>query len=90
MDEKLTALERRIDDYMQQCLDAEKIALQKLSLYPQSQEPLLPVDVLRRERWRHHTRSLMLKEIQGWIRELRGEAPSHLLLDEEEREMIAE
>jgi hypothetical protein len=71
--DKLDELEKRIDKYMQQSLEAERIALEKLESYPQSTEPSSPVEVLKRERLRHHTQSLLLKEIKEWIHELKSD-----------------
>jgi hypothetical protein len=71
--DKLDELEKRIDKYMQQSLEAERVALEKLATYPESEEPLSPVEVLKRERFRHHTRSLLLKEIKDWIHELESD-----------------
>jgi len=68
--DKLDELENRIDKYLQHSLEAERVALQKLAAYPQSEEQLSPVEVLRRERLRHHTQSLLLKDIKEWIHEL--------------------
>jgi hypothetical protein len=74
--DKLTALEQRIDEYRQQSHEAEIVALEKLKAYPQAAETLSPVEVLRRERLRHYTRSQILKEVQGWIQELRAAPPT--------------
>lgn len=68
--DKLEELERRINEHLQHSLDAEKVALEKLAAYPQAEESLSPLEVLKRERLRHHTQSLMLKEIKTWIHEL--------------------
>ncbi len=73
--DKLAELEKRINEYMHQSLEAEKVALKKLESYPPSTEPSSPVEVLKRERLRHHTRSLLLKEIKDWIHELKGDKP---------------
>ena len=70
--DKLSELEQRIEEYKQQSLKAEKIALQKLTTYPPYNKPLSAVDVLRRELFRHHTRTLLLNELQQWIAELKG------------------
>jgi hypothetical protein len=70
--DKLSELEQRIEEYKQQSLKAEKIALQKLTKYPPYNRPLSAVDVLRRELLRHHTRTLLLNELQQWIAELKG------------------
>jgi hypothetical protein len=70
--DKLSELEQRIKEYKQQSLKAEKIALQKLTKYPPYNRPLSAVDVLRRELFRHHTRTLLLNELQQWIAELKG------------------
>jgi hypothetical protein len=71
--DKLDELEKRIDKYMQHSLEAERIALEKLESYPQSTEPPSPVEILKRERLRHHTQSLLLKEIKEWIHELKSD-----------------
>jgi hypothetical protein len=68
---KLDDLEKRINEYLQHCLDAEKVALEKLSNYPTTNDSLSAVEILRRERLRHHTQSLLLKEIKEWIHELK-------------------
>lgn len=70
--DKLSELEQRIEEYKQQSLKAEKIALQKLTKYPPYNRPLSAVDVLRRELLRHHTRTLLLNELRQWITELKG------------------
>ena len=70
--DKLSELEQRIEEYKQQSLKAEKIALQKLTKYPPYNRPLSAVDVLRRELLRHHTRTLLLNELRQWIAELKG------------------
>ena len=77
--DKLAELEARLDQYLQHSLDAEKVALTKLGEYPQAEEQLSPVEVLRRERLRHHTQSLLLKEIKQWIEELRQAQTSEVL-----------
>lgn len=71
--DKLEALEKRINEYLQHCLDAEKVALEKLEDYPKAADSLSPVEILRRERLRHHTQSILLKEIKEWIHELKEE-----------------
>lgn len=68
----LSELEQRIDEYRKHALNAEKVALRKLSLYPPFNRPLSEVEVLRRELLRHHTRTLLLDELKQWIAELRG------------------
>ena len=70
MDEKLAELERRIDRYMHESLEAEKVALDKLMLQPKPTGSLSPIEILKRERFRHHTRTLTLREVKSWIREL--------------------
>ena len=70
----LTELEKRLDDHLQGSMGAEKIALEKLEAYPQ-QEPPSPIEILRRERLRHRTQTLLLREIKSWLREL-TEQPS--------------
>ena len=65
----LTELEKRLDDYLQGSIGAEKIALEKLEAYPQQESPS-PLEILRRERLRHRTQTLLLKEIKGWLHEL--------------------
>jgi len=77
MEDKLAELERRINKYMQQSLEAEKVALEKLMLLPKSAEALSPIEVLRRERFRHHTRTLTLKEVKEWVRKLRSSEALH-------------
>lgn len=69
--DKLDDLEQRLNQHLQLCLDADKIALEKLSAYPRTEEAASPVDILKRERLRHHTQTLLLKDIKEWIRELR-------------------
>ena len=69
--DKLVELEDRIKEYRQHCMNAEKTAMEKLKGYPR-QEALSPVEVLRRELLRHHTRVLLLDEINEWIEELKG------------------
>lgn len=71
--DKLEELEKRINEYLQHCLDAEKVALEKLEDYPKAGNSMSPVEILRRERLRHHTQSLLLKEIKEWIHELKEE-----------------
>lgn len=68
----LAELEQRIDDYRRHSQMAEDIALQKLQQYPKNTYELSPVEVLRRELLRHHTRTLLLNEIKQWIEELKG------------------
>lgn len=76
MDDKLTELERRIDRYMHESMEAEKVALDKLVQFPKPTNPVSPLDILKRERVRHHTRTLTLREVKKWIQELRnGEPP---------------
>ena len=70
--DQLAELEHHIEEYKQQSLKAEKIALQKLTKYPPYNRPLSAVDVLRRELFRHHTRTLLLNELQQWITDLKG------------------
>jgi len=74
--DKLVELEKRIDEYLKHSRDAEKVALEKLTTYPQAQESPSPVKVLKRERLRHHTQSLLLKEIKEWIHELKDDRPT--------------
>ena len=62
--DELAELEKRLDDHLQSSLDAEKIALEKLAAYP-GQETPSPIEILRRERLRHRTQTLLLKEIKG-------------------------
>ena len=75
MANKLAELERRIDRYMQESLEAEKIALNKLMQYPKSEGQVSPLEILKRERFRHHTRTLTLKEVKIWIQDLRDGKP---------------
>jgi len=70
--DRFSELEQRIKEYRQHSLKAEKTALQKLTKYPPFNKPLSAVDVLRRELFRHHTRILLMDELQQWIAELRG------------------
>ena len=70
--DRLDELEQRIDEYRRHSQTAEDVALQKLQQYPQSNGELSPVEVLRRELLRHHTRTLLLDEIKQWIEELKG------------------
>ena len=69
----LAELEKRLDDHLQNSLDAEKIALKKLAEYPQQETPS-PIEILRRERLRHRTQTLLLREIKGWLHELTEQA----------------
>lgn len=69
--DKLTELEQRINEYRRHAFAAEKAALQKLATYPPFDRPLSESEVLRRELFRHHTRTLLLDEIKQWIAELR-------------------
>lgn len=73
--DKLDELEGRINQYLQNCLDADKVALEKLSAYPRHDDVTSPVEILKRERLRHHTQALLLKEIKEWIQALREETP---------------
>ena len=70
--DKIVELEQRLEEYKKHSLNAEKIALQKLKDYPKRDDPLSPIEVLRRELLRHHTRTLLLNEIKQWIEELKG------------------
>ena len=65
----LTELEKRLDNYLYSSMGAEKIALEKLEAYPQQESPS-PLEILRRERLRHRTQTLLLKEIKSWLSEL--------------------
>jgi hypothetical protein len=69
--DKLVELEDRIKEYRQHCMNAEKTAVEKLKGYPR-QTALSPIEVLRRELLRHHTRVLLLDEIAQWIEEIKG------------------
>ncbi|MBD3306486.1 hypothetical protein GF339_08790 [candidate division KSB3 bacterium] len=73
--ENFTELEKRLAEYRQNSENAEKIALQKLQNYPKPEQDLSPVEVLRRELLRHHTRTLLLKEIEQWMAELKEKQP---------------
>lgn len=68
--DKLQELERRIDEYQEQTLAAEKAAFNQLKVYPQPTEPLTAQEILRREMFRHHTRVLLLNQVKEWIAEL--------------------
>ena len=68
--DKLSELKKRIDQYLEHTLAAEKTALEKLQTYPKPKEELTPVDILKREMLRHHTRSLILNEVKEWIDDL--------------------
>jgi hypothetical protein len=66
----LAELEKRLNAHLQSSIDAEKIALKKLEAHSEQEPPLSPVEILKRERLRHRTQTLLLKEIKGWIEEL--------------------
>lgn len=66
----LAELEKRLDAYLQSSQEAEKIALKKLEALSEQEPPPSPVEILRRERLRHRTQTLLLKDIKGWIEEL--------------------
>ncbi len=70
--DKIAELEQRLNEYKRQSQIAEDVALKKLQQYPQGKKELSPVEVLRRELLRHHTRTLLLNEIKQWIEELKG------------------
>ena len=70
--DKLSELEQRLEEYKKHSFKAEQMALQKLALYPPFNRPLTAVDILRRELLRHHTRTLLLDEMNQWILELKG------------------
>ena len=70
--DKLEELKQRLQEYMQHSREAEKAALKKIHGYPERKVELTEADVLRRELLRHHTRILLLDEIQEWINELQG------------------
>lgn len=66
----LADLEKRLNAHLQSSMDAEKIALKKLEAHSEQESPPSPVEILKRERLRHRTQTLLLKEIKGWIEEL--------------------
>lgn len=66
-------LEKRLDAHLQASLDAEKIALAKLEAYSEQEPPASPVEILKRERLRHRTQSLLLKDIKAWLEELKAQ-----------------
>ena len=68
----ITELEKRLDAHLQGSLEAEKIALEKLEAQEEQEPPPSPVEILRRERLRHRTQTLLIKDIKGWIGELQG------------------
>ena len=70
--DRIAELEERIEEYRRHSQVAEDVALKKLRQYPKNNGSLSPVEVLRRELLRHHTRTLLLNEIKQWIEELRG------------------
>ncbi|PID57378.1 hypothetical protein CSB45_07585 [candidate division KSB3 bacterium] len=70
--DKLRELEKRIQEYVQHAKEAENAALEKIREYPERKIEMTEADVLRRELLRHHTRILLLDEIQEWIDELQG------------------
>ena len=70
--DKLKELEQRIQEYAQHSKEAEQAALEKIREYPERKVELTEADVLRRELLRHHTRILLLDEIQEWVDELKG------------------
>ncbi|GAK50312.1 hypothetical protein U14_01540 [Candidatus Moduliflexus flocculans] len=69
---KIDELEQRLKEYAQQSRRAEEVALEALRAYPERPQHLMPNDVLRREVFRHHTRTLLIDEIKEWIDELKG------------------
>ena len=69
----VTELEKRLDAHLEGSLEAEKIALEKLEAQEEQEPPPSPVEILRRERLRHRTQTLLMKDIKGWIEELKGE-----------------
>lgn len=70
--DKIYELEQRLKEYKQQSKRAEEAALKQLLTYPERSGTLTADEVLRRELLRHHTRLLLLDEIEEWIDELRG------------------
>ncbi len=87
MMDKISELEQRIDEYRKHSIVAEKVALRKLQSLPRNEEKMGPNEVLRRELFRHHTRTLLLDELKLWIEELKGVRLYQLyLLGEREQE----
>ncbi|MCP4398405.1 MAG: hypothetical protein GY801_14045 [bacterium] len=82
--DKIKELEQRIQEYAQHSSTAEKAALEKLREYPERKVELTEADVLRRELFRHHTRILLLDEIQEWVDELQGMRLYQLYSSDEE------
>ena len=70
--DKLQELTERLEEYKQHAMNAEKTALEMLRAYPTYHGPISPMEILRRELLRHHTRTLLLSEIQEWIDELKS------------------
>ncbi len=70
----IAELEKRLDAHLQASLDAEKIALEKLEANSEQEPPPSSAEILRRERLRHRTQTLLLKDIKGWIEELQEQA----------------
>ena len=86
--DKIVELEQRLKEYQQHSRNAEQKALEILRTYPKRGESLSPVEVLRRELLRHHTRILLLDEIMGWIEELKGIRLYQLYSEDEEGRSI--
>ena len=86
--DKISELEQRLKEYQQHSGNAKAMALEKLKTYPQRSDPLSPVEVLRRELLRHHTRLVLLDEIAEWIEELKGMRLYQLYSEDEEGNQI--
>ena len=86
--DKIAELEQRLKEYQKHTRNAEQKALEILHTYPRRGEPLSPVEVLRRELLRHHTRILLLDEIMGWIDELKGVRLYQLYAEDEDGRSI--
>ena len=70
--DKIYELEQRLKEYKQQSKRAEEAAMKQLRSYPERTSALTADEVLRRELLRHHTRLILLDEIEEWIDELKG------------------
>lgn len=70
----IAELEKRLDAHLQSSQEAEKIALEQLEAHDEQEPPLSPIEILRRERLRHRTQTLLLKDIKSWIKELQEQA----------------
>ena len=67
----IAELEKRVEAHLRASQEAEKVALEKLEAHSEQEPSSSPVEILRRERLRHRTQSLLLKDIKGWIDELK-------------------